>query len=378
MADSNTSTTRTLTASCYCRAVQYSVDVPAAKLPLPVHLCHCSICRYTHGTLCVFHAKLPLGVAPRFDAPSSPASLTGYKHAHAQAERFFCTTCGSHVGDRDLEAPPGASPGAEMEWRVSISLFSEQGEEVFQIKTHCFTEGGSTGGSGLFDFLPRMGDREMKTFSPGPDSDRWSSSCGTKDDTPEQELDSQGAEVLRAGCHCGGVSFTIPRPTVAGVRDDEFLSRYASPAEQGKWKAFLDVCDDCRLNAGVHVVPWVPIPRALLRPPMPPGLEPYGTLKTYVSSAGTLRGFCGRCGAAVVFSCDSRTPTPAQQVVSVPAGLLRALEGVLAEKWVTWRGCLANFESGHRFDPGFADSLLEGLEKWSTRQYGEPLIYSVD
>ncbi|KAL1882961.1 hypothetical protein Daus18300_000599 [Diaporthe australafricana] len=392
MTDSNNSTTRTLTATCYCKAVQYSVDLPAAKLPLPVHLCHCSICRYTHGTLCIFHAELPAGVAPKFAAPSSSpeaANLTGYKHARARSERFFCTTCGSHVGDRDLEqasSEGAASTGAEeMGWRVSISLFSEQGEDLFQMKTHCFTEG-STGGSGLFDFLPRVGGREMKTFNPGPDSGWWSSSSSsgltTKDDPPPpgQEFDSEGNEVLRAGCHCGGVSFTIPRPTVPAVTGDAFLSRYVSPAEGGgKWKAFLDVCDDCRLNAGVHVVPWVPVPRALIRPPMPPGLAPYGsTLKTYVSSEGTLRGFCDCCGATVVFSCDSRTPTPEQQIVSVPAGLLRAPEGVLAEKWVTWRGCLANFKSGHRFDPVFAESLLEGLEKWSTRQYGEPLVYSVD
>ncbi|KAI3392923.1 hypothetical protein diail_4972 [Diaporthe ilicicola] len=374
MADPD-STTKTLTASCYCKAVQCSIDIPTAKLPLSVHLCHCSICRYTHGTLCIFHAVLPSGIVPKFTTPSSLANLTGYKHTHAQSERFFCTTCGCHVGDRDLEAPEGASPGAEMEWRVSTSLFSEHGEDVFQMKTHCFTEG-STGGSGLFDFLPRMGDREMKTFNPGPDSGWWSASM--KDETPKQEFDTQGNEVLRAGCHCGGVSFTIPRPTVPAVRDDPFLSRYVSPADEGKWKAFLDVCDDCRLNAGVQVVPWVPVPRALIQPPMPPGLEPYGTLKTYVSSEGTLRAFCGGCGATVLFGCDSRTPSPEQQIVSVAAGLLRAPEGVLAEKWVTWRGCVANFKSGHRFDPVFADSLLKGLQGWATRKYGEPLIYSID
>lgn len=364
--------TRTLTASCYCRAVQYSVEIPRSELPLSVHLCHCSICRYTHGTLCIFHAELPLGIQPKFNAPSSLSSLTGYKHAHAQAERFFCTTCGSHIGDQDLEAPEGAT---ELEWRISISLFSEQGEDVFQMKTNCFTEG-STGGSGLFDFLPKMGERKMMTFNPGPESGWWS--AGIKDDLPKQEFDVEGNEVLRAGCHCGGVSFTIPRPTVPVVKSDPFISRYVSPTEGEKWKAFLDVCDDCRLNAGVHVVAWVPVPRALIQPPMPLGLAPYGTLKTYVSSKGTLRGFCGDCGATVIFSCESRTPTPEQQIISVPAGLLRAPEGVLAEKWVTWRGCLANFKSGHQFDPNFSDSLLEGLQNWSKKQYGEALIYSVD
>lgn len=371
MADKD-GTTRTLTASCHCRAVQYSIEIPRAKLPLGVHMCHCSICRYTHGTLCIFHAELPSGVVPTFISPSSRSNLTGYKHAHAQAERFFCSTCGSHIGDEDIEVAEGAT---EKEWRVSTSLFSEQGEDLFQMRTHCFTDG-STGGSGLFQFLPRMGDRAMKTFNPGPDSGWWS--AGMEDEVPKQEFDDEGNEVLRAGCHCGGVSFTIPRPTSPAVTNDPFISRYVSPAEKDKWKAFLDVCDDCRRIAGVHVVAWVPVPRALIQPPMPLGLAPYGTMKTYASSQGALRGFCGDCGATVMASWEVRTPTPEQQIVSVPIGILRAPEGVLAESWVTWRGCLANLKSGQRFDPTFADSLLEGLERWSTQQYGEPLIYSID
>jgi hypothetical protein len=372
MADRN-GATRTLTASCHCNKVQYSVEIPQTNLPLGVHLCHCSICRHTHGTLCIFHAELPSGVVPKFTAPSSRSNLTGYKHEHAQAERFFCSTCGSHVGDEDIEVAEGA---AEKEWRVSTSLFWEHGEDIFQMTTHCFTDG-STGGTGLFQFLPRMGARDMKTFNPGPDSGWWS--AGIKDDPPKQEFDGQGNEVLRAACHCGGVSFTIPRPTSSpAAQNDTFMSRYISPTEKGKWKAFLDTCGDCRRIAGVHAVAWVPVPRALIHPAMPPGLGPYGTLRTYASSPGALRGFCDRCGAIVMASWESRTPTPEQQVVNVPVGLLRAPEGVLAEKWVTWRGCLANFESGHRFDPVFASSLLDGLERWSVQQYGEPLVYSVD
>lgn len=366
--------TRTLTASCHCRAVQYSIAIPETKLPLGVHMCHCSICRHTHGTLCIFHAELPSGIIPTFTPPSTRSNLTGYKHPRAQAERFFCTTCGSHIGDEDIEVAEGAT---HKEWRVSTSLFAQgqQGEDTFQMRTHCFT-GGSTGGSGLFRFLPRVGGRAMGTFNPGPDSGWWS--AGMPDETPDQEFDSDGNEVLRAECHCGGVSFTIPRPTLPAVTNDPFLSRYVSPTDKEKWKAFLDVCDDCRSVAGVHAVAWVPVPRALIQPAVPPGLAPFGTMRTYASSEGALRGFCGRCGATVMAAWEVRAPTPEQQVVSVPVGILRAPEGVLAERWVTWRGCLANFKSGHRFDAVFAESLLEGLEEWSTQQYGEPLIYSID
>ncbi len=79
---------RTLTAQCYCKSVHFTVTVPASSLPLPVHLCHCPTCRYTHGTPCIFHASLPRGIQPEFVSPSSLASATGYTHPNgALSER---------------------------------------------------------------------------------------------------------------------------------------------------------------------------------------------------------------------------------------------------------------------------------------------------
>lgn len=382
MTDSPAETTKTLTASCYCKAVQYSVDIPISSLPLPVHLCHCSICRYTHGTLCIFHAELPKGRAPHFLAPSSGLdALTGYRHARAQAERFFCSTCGCHVGDRGLDVPDGGGGGGEGpvandEWIVATPLFAEQGEDVFRIDTHCFTEG-STGGAGLFTWLPKMGDRDVKVWNPAPDSGWWS--AGIEDERPKQEFDEDGKEVLRAECHCGGVSFTIPRPTLPVVRNDPYLSNYISPRDANKWLASLDACGDCRLQCGTLVTAWAFVPRALLQPPMPVGLAPYGTMKTFVSSPGVLRGFCGRCGATVIYSCDDRTPTPEQQIIDVSVGLLRAPEGVLAEEWMTWRaGHVANMDGGNSADPLFAQSLEDGHKKWSVDKYGDALDISIN
>src|SRR5438552_3056114 len=42
---------KTLTAQCFCKSVHYEISLPTSSFPLKVHLCHCSICRHTHGTL---------------------------------------------------------------------------------------------------------------------------------------------------------------------------------------------------------------------------------------------------------------------------------------------------------------------------------------
>lgn len=213
----------------------------------------------------------------------------------------------------------------------------------------------------------------MKVWNPQPDSTK------VKYEPPEQEFDTEGNEVLRAECHCGGVSFTIPRPTVPAVTEDPIFSKCVSPVDKNKWCACVDACDDCRLTSGAHTIAWTFVPRALLRPPMPVDLAPYGTMKTYASSPGVLRSFCGKCGASVILACDESRPTPEQEVVDVSVGLLRAPEGILAEEWLTWRaGRLSWMESAGKFYPVFAKSLAEGFKKWSIEKYGDAPNFSVN
>ncbi|KAJ9137470.1 DUF636 domain protein [Pleurostoma richardsiae] len=351
--------TKTLTAHCYCKAVHYSVTLPESSLPLPVRLCHCSICRYTHGTLNVFHADLPRDVKPEFIAPSTQSNLTGYKHASAASERLFCSTCGCHIGDVGLE---GEDKG---QWVVATSIFEDHGEDLFQITTHCFTESAP---SGLYSWLAKVGDREMKIWNPPPGSKQWPV---VKEPAPPQEHDAAGNEILRAQCHCGGVSFTIPRPdSVPGIRDDPFMSKFVSRIEPSKWVACLDLCDDCRLVDGTHTLAWTFVPRAHVQPPMPVGLVPYGTMKAFDSSPGVRRGFCGTCGATVIFSCDDRRPADHREVVDVAVGILRAPEGPLAEEWLTWRAGRMGPESGRQYDRAFYESLQQGLENWGKEKYG--------
>ena len=355
---------RSLTAHCYCKAVHFTVTIPIASLPLPVHMCHCPVCRHTHGTLCIFHAPLPKGVQPEFISPSSPtSSLTGYKHAEALCERFFCTTCGCHIGDADLTPDPSTG---KPEWRVATSIFSEHGEDTFQIRAHCFTR--AAPGGGLYDWLPSMGDRTLNTWNPDPSNTTFPP--GSSDiDAAKPEFDSSGNERLRAECHCGGVSFTIPRPSISEVVNDAFAAKYVSPLDRDKWVACLDLCDDCRLLDGTHVVGWTFVPLALTEPKISPDLK-IGTLKTYESTKGVLRAFCGTCGATVIYSCDERAPEDGLQIVDIAVGVLRAPEGALAENWLTWRtGKIAWYPSGERYDEVFAKSLKKGHEEWGLNRY---------
>ncbi|PSR80326.1 DUF636 domain-containing protein [Coniella lustricola] len=370
-----TSPVRQLTASCHCKMVQYTLEIPLSELPLPVHICHCSICRYTHGTLCSFHTNLPENLRPEFRGSSTLNKLTAYRHVHAETERLFCSMCGCHVGDRFLDHAGEGSATASDKWVLATALFSEHGEDLFRIKMHCHTQF-LIRGAGLHNFLPQVGD-EALTISNSKHDDTQPSSK-SQDDSIQPETDDAGNEVLRAECHCGGISFTFPRPTPS-VRNDAYMSKFVSPKDSNKWLACLCVCGDCRLESGTLVTAWTFVPRALIEPPMPPLLGPYGKiLKTFASSPGVLRGFCGTCGATALFVNNDRTPSLEQQVLDIPVGLLRAPEGILAEEWLTWRtGRLANFDDGKKFAPEFAQSLADGFRNWSTDRYGEILGFEL-
>ncbi|KAH8882941.1 DUF636 domain protein [Thozetella sp. PMI_491] len=353
-----------LTARCYCKAVHFTVSVPVSKLPLPTHLCHCPICRYTHGTLCIFHAPLPVGIEPEFVAPSSLDVVTGYTHKEdPAAERYFCSTCGCHIGDIDLEADPATG---KKEWRVATSIFDDHSDSSFLIRSHVYTE--AAAGGGLANWLHKVGEREMRTWNPEPENPDLPIPSRA---APKQEFDEQGREVLRAECHCGGVSFTVPRPDRPETTGSDFIKTFVSPLEPNKWLACVDVCDDCRLVDGAHAIAWTFIPLAQTQPRIPPDLK-FGTLVPYRSSPAALRAFCGVCGATVFYTHDDRTPSEEEAVADIAVGILRAPEGPLAEKWLTWRtGRLAWHGSGSRYDRTFTEGLATGMDEWGKKTYGE-------
>ncbi|OQE11543.1 hypothetical protein PENVUL_c002G07766 [Penicillium vulpinum] len=231
MADS-----KTLTAACHCKSIHFAITIPTDALPLKVHICHCSVCRYTHGTPCIFHAPLPAGIAPQFIIPSSIDKLTLYNHAESQGTRHFCSTCGCHIGDRSHD---------DRSWVLSTAIFTEPNQGLWKMRSHSFTNSSLDGG--LSAMLSHIDGHQLEVFNSETSLHASKPGDSTRIDTVKTE------ERLHAECHCGGVSFSIARPR------KEFLASPASegwvlPRDTSKWLALLDICDDCRLVDGSNVL----------------------------------------------------------------------------------------------------------------------------
>ncbi|GFF34763.1 hypothetical protein IFM51744_02556 [Aspergillus udagawae] len=335
---------KTLTASCHCGNANFSLTIPKGDLPLKVHVCHCSICRQTHGALCSFHSHVPSGVEPQFIAPSRLEKLTGYAHPYSESTRYFCTNCGCHIGDRSHD---------DGDWYISVSVFDANANEgMWEIGSHAFTN--STRDGGMSELIPQIRGQMIKVWNPQerPASEELPVVPASEDDQ------------LLAQCHCGGVSMTISRP-----HRDYLVGpagrKWVHPSDMSKWLALVDVCRDCRLLTGTHAIAWILVPTDHISPSLPEDLL-IGSLKSYVSSEGTLGSFCGTCGATVF-----RRHTSQPGIVGIAMGLLRASEGVMASDWACWRMTkLENSDEGMKYDEGFTKGLEKGLVDWRTRKYG--------
>ncbi|KAI8625375.1 Mss4-like protein [Xylariaceae sp. FL1651] len=346
--------TRTFDARCHCGNISYAISIPAPALPLNAYICGCATCRHTHGTFGAFYVLLPKGIAPHW--ANADASLIAYNTRKddqgGHGELNFCAACGAHFGFHE---------SSTSQWTLDISLF----DEPFWVFTDFLALDSSLDG-GMLPWLPQCSDKEVSQRNLITD----------KASDLEPEVGVEGEERLRAQCHCGGVSFTIPRPTPA-VENDEYMRDYVSPKDPKKWKAFLDFCHDCRLLSSAHFTPWILVPRFLVEPVLSVDLR-LGTMKTYASSARNTRGFCGRCGATVLIKTQDRTPTDQQTVLNIAMGILRAPEGVRAESWVTWRaGKPAWVDDAKGYDAYFSDSVIDGHKRWSVDSHGEALVFDV-
>lgn len=345
--------TKTFAARCHCRGVQFNVTLPTAVLPLRSIICNCSICRRTHGSFGSFHVFLPPGVAPQWTNGPPEEKLKGYARPGVEGERLFCPTCGTHVGSWSIK---------NQQWAVAYPLFDEK---FWKLRFHAYPK--SANGEGSVEWLPEVGGQEV-LHTGAPERDFFSPS--------KMEVGPDGQERLRAECYCGGVSFTIPRPSQEVLQDD-YMKKYVSPSDPKKWKAFLDLCRDCGRLTGANVVPWLLVPRVVLEPEMPSDLA-FGTMKTYQSSGPNTRGFCGDCGATVLIKTTHRMPSEHQTVLNIAMGIVRAPEGVNATDWVTWRAGKPSWaDDARKFDDDFTDALVEAHKDWSIGKYGDAPEFDV-
>ncbi|KAI1871902.1 hypothetical protein JX265_005888 [Neoarthrinium moseri] len=295
------------------------------------------------------YAKLPGGVLPRFIDPSAlERSTRRYKSAQTSLIRHFCSTCGCHIG--------GINESTGI-WQVSPGIFAQR-EGNFVIIEHIFTKSAP---AGLHEWLPKIGPRSVRVWNPDGNI--------AEPRMPQPEKDENGKDWLRAECACGGVSFTIPRPTPE-VFQDEYNRGLVSPVDPTKWKAMTDACNDCRQNTGFQLNAWVYVPLKLIKPRI--GLDlTHGFMQTYSSTPGNIRSFCRVCGATVLFWGEERHTTDDNYVVNISTGILRAPDGVRADSWLTWRTEeLGWFDAGCKYDRELYVSLNEGHRDWGRRVYG--------
>ncbi|KAK6954708.1 hypothetical protein Daesc_004676 [Daldinia eschscholtzii] len=344
---------RTFTARCHCGNIEYSIVLPASSLPLNGYICSCTLCRYSHGSFGSFHVSLTQGVAPEWT--NGTINMSVYKTKGSEpgghGQRWFCPTCGSHNGHYEPWA---------MQWIADSSLFEEN---FWEIKGFGFPK--SPGDGGLVSWLPESVSKGMKMLT----MDR--------DFPPEDkiEIGEDGGERLRAECQCGGVSFTIKRPSDA-VRNDEYLSRFVAPGNPNKWKAYLDFDKETRRLASVLFMPWALIPRTSLEPEVPSDLL-IGTMKTYEASDKITKGFCGRCGAVMFIKNKDGSPSEQSEVLNVAVGNFRAPEGAKATNWVQWRSVPEREKEQIGFDSQFANDIIEGQKAWAVEQYGKTLEFDI-
>lgn len=306
--------TRTFHATCHCRASALSFTVPTSSLPLPVHFCHCSICRRSTGALCTAGAVIPEPVIQL-------STLTAYKSS-AYLTRWFCSTCGAHlVGTIQL--------GNTEKWFVSAPSVDAE-EDVWDFAGHVFV--GSTGDGGLATLLQNIGGKELglwETWS--GKSAPWHAPERTGE-TSKAVTGAGGDHLLHARCHCGGIEFYVSRPTGDETFtdvDENYVRKH-----RDKWLAIHDVCTSCRLTISTWVISWFFPSRdhITLADGSPyPADGIFGTAKAYSSSPGVDRTFCGKCGAAASYVCGDRP-----HVVDIPAGLLDVGD-VRVEDWLEWR-----------------------------------------
>lgn len=305
-------TTRTFQATCHCRGSTLSFTVPTCSLPIPVHFCHCGICRHTSGTLFTAGATVP---EPNIDL----STLIPYKSSEHMT-RWFCSTCGMcllgnfHLGDTTKWFVPAPPVDAE--------------EKVWHFAAHLYV--GSTADGGLATLMTQIGGKEIELWEElAGRSALWhpaESRLKTRLDMLEPD------DQLHARCHCGGIEFFVSRPTGDETSTEVDMNGVRKYKE--KWPAMHEICTLFRPTISSFVVSWFFPSRnqiTLVGGSPYPENGIFGTAKAYKSSTGVERTFCSRCGAIV-----SDVTYERSHMVGIAVGLIDTKD-VRAEDWLEWK-----------------------------------------
>lgn len=330
-------TMRTFHATCHCHFSRFSFTIPISSLPLPVHFCHCSICRYSTGTFFTAGASIP---EPDVDL----STFTAYKSSE-YLTRWFCTTCGAHMLASVLHKDA-------TKWFVSAPSVDAEEEEVWDFASHIYV--GDTADGGLAILMTQIGGKEIGLWDKlAGSSAPWHPPELVSDTTVTQE---SSEDRLHARCHCGGVEFFVSRPT--GNETFTEIDENNVRKHKDKWLAIHDVCNTCRVTISTFVISWLFPSRnhiTLAGDSPYPANGIFGTAKAYKSSPSVTRAFCGKCGATVSYVTEERS-----HVVDIAAGLLNSKDS-RAEGWLEWRTYKLAYEADAVWKD-VRDALKSGLQ----------------
>ncbi|KAJ9649518.1 hypothetical protein H2199_000293 [Coniosporium tulheliwenetii] len=332
---------------------------PPPRPLLPLHHLPPYLRRPLHD---LHHRPPDLNPAPEF------STLTPYDSSD-RLTRYFCTTCGTHMFIRER---------ASGRLIVCTGVLDRTAGIVQLIGHEWISDTSDGGASGWLRTIEGraqdrwLGDEERSEEAPL----NWRSSLSE----PKGTAASATKDKLHAHCHCNGASFYISRPSARSLdvgsapfpdlmvpyhsgasaenpTGEAWWLRSNSAGDKTRFLAGTCTCRSCRLASGFDFVAWAFVPTSnITLEDGSPFKRYFGSIRTFESSPGTKRAFCGVCGASMFW--DGR-----EGLLDVAVGLLDADSGVRAEEWVEWwTGRVSFGEEG--LNGSLVDALGEGLRKW--------------
>lgn len=255
----------TVKASCYCGKNKFDLIFPTSSLPIGTELCHCNGCQRVSGMLFIDYIEIPHSLIA--DPKKPPPNLKLYRTS-AEAQRYFCSTCGAHIAYYRWN-----------KWFVAIGNL-DRVDGVSKIEWHQFVEDTIDGGmtNCLQNDLPLWaGFKGQCTFKP-------------------PEVSNEGKpvrELLTGRCHCGNLRMTIHRPHYANITEKD--AKRCLEKDTRRWRATHCLCTSCRKTSGFSCTSWAFVPKQHI------DIDSNTKLEVFNSSERIERQFCGTCGATVFY-----------------------------------------------------------------------------
>ncbi|KZO94584.1 hypothetical protein CALVIDRAFT_539033 [Calocera viscosa TUFC12733] len=333
-------TAPTIFVTCHCRAHRIPIHLDASALPHPVDFCHCLACRQSTGAPFGCYMLIPHPLFPppgnplrSADAASAteeavpyvylPEGVKAYKSSET-GTRYFCATCGCHLGivfleDRKWSSvpigalefvrtttlshastaasddPDSAAITSTVSTTVSAAAASKEQEiqaveSTYTISWHQYLSETVDGG------ITRLLPDGLARWAVEPDDAPFVTPMAAGPLNAQFRATSAG-ETLTARCRCGGVRARILRPSAIPSGPG---AKERGSADGQRWLSGHCFCTDCRLTSGFPVTSWTYVGREHLT-------FEGETLVYYKSSEGVKRGFCGTCGATITWDGGQKT-----------------------------------------------------------------------